>query len=144
MTRKWPTVAGRMSKAVTIWHAQAWAGNPDLHSHEIVIAFGWKHEINPHQGHTWPVYESQAKVGRLCALVDGKNLNEILPNQPTIETLACWLLVRAPAFYDYIEIDAYDGYSIKVERADIPASWREAYLGTDVAVGLDDVRDVTP
>lgn len=127
-TSKWPTVSGVYRRKVTIWHAQAWAGNPDQHSHEFVIGFGWTHEINPTQGHTWSVYETEHKVASLCELVAGKNLNQILPNQPTVETLACWLLVRAPAFYDHITIDCYDGYSIRVDRSGIPAAWTAEYL----------------
>lgn len=135
-TRKWPTVAGRISKTVTIWHAQAWAGNPDLHSHEFRISFCWKHEINPGHGHTWSIHETQAKVDKLCGLVDGKNLNEILPNQPTAETLACWLIVRAPSFYSAVEIDCYENYQVRIERTDLPKSWESHYLGDETPQGL--------
>ncbi len=102
-TRKWPTVAGRISKSITLLHAQAWAGNPDLHSHPAVVTFGWRHEINPNFGHTWSVYETQHKIDKVCALVDGVPFNDLIPEgtQPTIETLACWLLVRTPAFWDW-------------------------------------------
>lgn len=132
MTKKWPTVTGSMRKSITLLHAQAWAGNPDLHEHPITVSFGWRHEINPHFGHTWPVAETQHKIDRLCALVDGKNFNDLIPEgtQPTVETLACWLLVRAPAFYDWVEIDAYEDYRVMVERGDIPKSWQETFLGS--------------
>lgn len=132
MTRKWPTLSGRIRQVATLVHAQAWAGNPDLHSHPITITFGWRHEINPHHGHTWSIYESQAKVAKLIALIDGKNFNDLIPAgvNPTIETMACWLLVRADLF-DYVEIDAYDNYTVHVDKADIPKAWRETYLAGD-------------
>lgn len=138
MTQKWPTIAGSMSKAVTLLHAQAWAGNPDLHAHAIAITFGWRHEINPHHGHTWSVCETQAKIDRLCDLIDNKNFNDLIPagTQPTVETLACWLLVRAPSFYEWIEIEAYGNYRVRVERGDVPKTWVMTYLGNESVQGL--------
>lgn len=133
---KWPMIAGTYSQSVRIWHAQAWAGNPDLHPHDLVISFGWKHEINPSAGHTWSVYETRDKVEQICALVHEKNLNDLLPNQPTIETLACWLLVRTPAFYSHIEIAAYGGYQIRLERKDVSDVWTRHYLGSEAPQGL--------
>jgi hypothetical protein len=127
-TKKWPTLSGKFSRDIVIWHAQAWAGNPDQHSHSITVAFGWKHEINPTHSHTWPVDETKGKVKALCDLVSDKYLNDLLPFNPTVETLACWLLVRAPAFYNYVEIEAYGGYLVRVERTDIPEAWRKVYL----------------
>ena len=127
MTKKWPTVSGKYRRTTILRHAQAWAGNPELHDHKVVVGFGWSHEMNPHHGHTWSVFETEAKVEKLCTLVDGKNFNDLIPpgTQPTVETLACWLLVRAPAFYTYVEIDAYDGYTVRVDRDGIPAHWRK-------------------
>ncbi len=137
-TKKWPTVPGIYRQKVTVWHAQAWAGNPEQHSHEMVIGFGWSHEINPHFGLTWSVYETAHKVKRLCELVDGKNLNDLMPvgMEPTVENLACWLLVRAPAFYDHIAIDCYDGYTVSPKRSDIPEAWRKEYLGPHGSLSL--------
>lgn len=136
MTQKWPTVTGKFRQHITIWHAQAWAGNPDLHSHDIEVTFGWRREINPKHSRTYSVYEAEKKVARLCALVKDKNLNELLPFNPTVETLGCWLLVRAQGLFDFVEIAAYDGYEIHIEKADIPDHWRKVYLGDDLPEAL--------
>lgn len=137
MTTKWPTVKSGFTKTVTIIHAQAWAGNPDPHEHEMKLTFGWKHEINPHHGHTWPLSETHRHIDRLCALIDGKFINDLVaPYKPTVETLACWLFVRTPAFYDSLRIDCYDGYFAKVGRGDIPAEWRKNYMVADLPASL--------
>jgi hypothetical protein len=133
---KWPTVEASLTRKVTIWHAQAWAGNTDQHSHDLFISFGWEREINPRFGHTWSVYETEAKVAKLCALVDGKNLNEILPYQPTVETLACWLMVRCAGIFDYVEIAGYEGYRVRVKNSGIPKNFRDVYLNGDVAPAM--------
>lgn len=136
MTQKWPTVSGAFTRKIRIWHAQAWAGNPEQHPHDIAVTFGWKHEINPRFSHTWPLDETVGKVRQLCELVEDRDLNLILPFNPTVETLACWLLVRAPAFYSHIRIEAYDGYEVRVDRGDIPEHWRKEYLGDARPEGL--------
>lgn len=134
--KSWPMLEQQYGQPVKIWHAQAWAGNPDLHDHDITIAFGWKRAINPHYGHTWSVYESGPKVEKLCALVHEKNLNELVrPYQPTIETLAGWLLARATLF-DWIEISAYGGYRVRLSQRDLSDFWRKAYLGSDAPEAL--------
>ena len=120
-------ISGSYSKAATVWHAQAWAGNPHLHSHDVVLTFGWKRPIVPELGRTESVYDIEAEVSRLCALVDGKNLNAILPHQPTVETLACWLLSRASDFYGWVEIEAYGGYRLRLDRSDFPADAQTFY-----------------
>lgn len=136
MTTKWPTLTGSIRKTITIWHSQAWAGNPELHPHDVTITFGWKRQINPWFSRTYSLDEAQKKADKLCYLVADRNLNEFLPFNPTVETLACWLLVRAQGLLDWIEIEAYDGYKVRLERPDIPEKWRKVYLGEDLPQGL--------
>lgn len=126
---KHPIFSGSYSHKIIIWHAQAWAGNPEQHSHDFTVHLHWQNEIVAEDGRAKSVYDIEREVKELCALVDDKNLNKILPFQPTAETLACWLLLRAPAFYNAIQIDCYDGYSIKLNRENIPAgTYKQIYL----------------
>lgn len=105
--------------------------------HVFGVRFGWKHEINPTFGHTWTIGETADNVRAVLALVDDKNLNEVMaPWEPTAELLACWLLVRTPAFYDWCEIECYDNYRVRVERKGLPKEFKAKFLGEAVPLSL--------
>jgi 6-pyruvoyl-tetrahydropterin synthase len=134
MSDSWPKVSGKFTQKVTIFHALPSLGNPDQHSHEFEVSLGWVHEVNPFFGYTWSLEDTQGKINRLLAQVDGKNLNDVLPVPPTAEMLACWLLSQAPEFYDYVEIRCYENYQIRVDRRGVRANDR--FFGSNNKISL--------
>lgn len=132
MKGSWPKVSCEYKRAITYMHALPVLGYPHPHKHTVTARLGWRHEINLQTGCTWSIAETEQIADKFLALVDGKDLNALLPFPPTVEMLAVWLMVRMPAFYDYIAIDSHDGrYSVQIGRNDIRPEMKESLLGKD-------------
>lgn len=136
----WPVIEGSWGRYVCVTHSLAHMGQPELHQHDVQVRVGWRHEINPTRGCTWSLHETTTKIDKLLRLVDGKNLTELL--QParvpaTAEWLALFLLVHAPAFYLWVEVEAYAGYRVRAYRGQVRAVWEKRLLKAGASKAVD-------
>lgn len=100
------------------------------HSHHYVVQFGWTHEIQPMYGYTHEWMKQRRDFERVVSQVSGQFLNDILPMQPSAEVLAMWLLAQTePAYCDHVIVQAYDGYTVRVDRALQRSEWTQFLAG---------------
>lgn len=137
MRGAWPKVSASWGGPVVATHSLPGVGNPEPHSHDFHIRIGFTHEINPRHGHSgFPIDKLEGMFRKLAALIDGKDLNALLPFPPTAENLAVWLLVRCPGFIDYVEIRGYGEYIVSANRDGLRSEMAAGYMGTDSVLEL--------
>lgn len=129
MKGAWPKVDASRSRSITIYHSLPRLGNACPHAHDLIVRLGWSHEINPSQGHTWPLAETDRVLEEQLKRIDGKDLDGILPLPPTAEVLACWLLSQFPPCYDWLEVEAYNGYKVRANRVGLRSEWIAFFRG---------------
>ena len=124
----WPVVTCSVSADFSAVHSLPRIGVAELHGHAYAVRAGWTHEINPFFGHTKPMQEMRIDLDELVELVNGKNLNEVLaPYPPTAETLACWLMANLPDYWQWVEVECYGGYRVRVEANHLRRAWANQY-----------------
>ena len=108
----WPIVSASITRKFTATHALKVAGGCNQpHLHDYTVRFGFRHEMVPGSGlvGSKPLCDWDADCRDAIALVDGKDLNEVLaPRPPTLEYLALFLFAQLPAYYDWVECEAYE------------------------------------
>jgi hypothetical protein len=84
------------------------------------VRFGFRHEVNPKFGLTGSksLSEWDKACSKAIVLVDGANLNEVMaPAPPTLEMLALFLFSKVPAYFDWVECEAYEPkLTVRVDR----------------------------
>lgn len=123
MKGSWPKVTCSIERRITASHSLREMGNPDFHSHEYLLRAGYTHEINPRFGVTKSMSDMRPDLDELANMLDGKNLNEVLPFEPTAEIMACWIMANLPAYWDFVEIECYDGYKVRSEANGMRREW---------------------
>lgn len=78
-------------------------------------------------GCTKSMQEMEKDLAELTAAIDGSYLNDLLPFPPTAEILACWIMARLPAYWQFVEIDCYDGYKVRVQADSMRSEWAEKF-----------------
>lgn len=138
MKGAWPFVKTSRGVDVEIYHSLPRLGNSELHSHIVNIRISINQEINPQFGHNgFPLDKTDHCLKKIAALVDRKNLNDLMPFPPTAENLCVWLFVRCPGFIEAVEVDAYDGYRVSVDRSKpMRSEMVAAYRGADSVLEL--------
>lgn len=133
MNTHWPRVEARVTRRFRATHSLPGLGNAAPHSHDYEVVFGYCQEINPTRGVSkCSLSELLAEVDATVALVDGKDLNAVLPVTPTAEWLACWLLVnvgcdanRRTYTWEFVIVRAYGCFETRAEMLRIPEKWRD-------------------
>lgn len=135
MKGSWPKVSASWGGPVRASHSLPF--NPVKHEHDFLIHIGWTHEINPRHGHSgFPLDKIDRMFLKLAALIQDKNLNDLMPFPPTAENLAVWLLVRCPGFIDFVQVQGYGEYVVRVERSGLRSEMVAAYLNGDSVLEL--------
>lgn len=127
MKNSWPKVTCSVQQTVIASHSLPSIGFAPTHQHSYVIRAGWTHEINPSMGCTKSMQEMEKDLAELTAAIDGSYLNDLLPFPPTAEILACWIMARLPAYWQFVEIDCYDGYKVRVQADSMRSEWAEKF-----------------
>lgn len=117
----WPIVSSSITRTFTASHALKVAGGcADQHPHDYTARFGFRHEVSPKTGlvGSKALGEWDEACVEAVAAVAGMNLNEVLaPRPPTLEFLALYLFSLMPAYFDWVEVEAYDPkMTAKIER----------------------------
>lgn len=132
MKRSWPKVTGSIRFEFDADHAMPRIGKgcECRHTHHYAVTFGWTHEIMPPQGFTHEFMKQRDEFADVVAMVADKYLNDVLPMQPSAEVLAMWLLAQTePAYCDHVIVEAYDGYTVRVDRGQQRSEWMEFLAG---------------
>lgn len=132
MKGSWPKVTGSIRFEFDAEHAMLRIGGgcECRHAHHYVVWFGWTHEVQPMDGFTHEFREQRGKFSPLVARVRGQFLNDLLPMQPSAEVLAMWMLAQTdPAYCDHVIVQAYDDYTVRVDRALQRSEWMEFLAG---------------
>jgi 6-pyruvoyl-tetrahydropterin synthase len=132
LKRSWPKVTAQIRFEFDADHAMPRIGKgcECRHAHHYAVTFGWTHEIMPRMGYTHEFMEHRRDLAELIDRVAGKYLNDVLPMQPSAEVLALWLLAQTdPAYCDHVIVQAYDGYTVRVDRGLQRSEWMEFLAG---------------
>ena len=103
------------------------AKNPEakiLHEHIYSLIIILAHEFNPTQsGWTFDFDEIDRRVKPLLNILEGANLNELLPFEPTSEVLACWCVANTEPFVTGVRIEENNRSSTTALRKNIKPEW---------------------
>ena len=83
-----------------------------LHGHNWQITVFCKSEVLDDQG----MVVDFATISNVCAIIDHKNLNDVLGFMPTAENLAKWLCTQVPQCYR-VEVEETPGNTAIYEEA---------------------------
>ncbi|CAB4121256.1 COG0720 6-pyruvoyl-tetrahydropterin synthase [uncultured Caudovirales phage] len=127
MKTTWPKV--RISHTLKFYaeHSLPEIGVAERHGHEFTLTAGWLHEINPYHGCTKPMQDIRKDLAEVVVLLDSKYLNDVFRHPPTAETMACWIMARLPEYWDFVRIEAYDGFSAEVQAGVMRSEWLAEY-----------------
>ena len=127
-TSGFPLVEAEITIKFGATHALPAIGVGDVHYHLWTVSAGWKHEINPHQGCTKPMQAMYKELNDILITLRDKNLSEIFAPYPaTAETLACYIMAKLPAYWMFVQVQAYDGYRVRVDANAMRSAWAKQY-----------------
>jgi 6-pyruvoyl-tetrahydropterin synthase len=132
MKGSWPKVTASLRFDCEAIHAMIRLGGECAkpHVHRYEITFGWTHEIQPRQGYTHERSEQHAKFTKIIQRIQGADLNNLLPMQPSAEVLALWALAQLePAYCDHVIVRCYDGYEVRADRQRQRGEWMQFLAG---------------
>lgn len=110
-------------------HSLPGVGAAYLHSHTYTMRFGYRQEIQPRQGVTKALRDMAHDVDIVVGKLANQNLNRVLPLPPTAEVLALWSLAQLPGTWEFVEVDAYEGFRARVDRQSMRSEWSEFFAG---------------
>lgn len=116
MTQGFPKIEMKVARKFRAMHSLPRFGNPEPHWHDYVARIGYMHEIAPFTGATKSIDDVISAVDPVIAKIDGKNLNELMAAWPTAEFVAMWILRELPPYFDFVEVDAYEVLTVRVDR----------------------------
>jgi len=124
----WPIIEAEITIKFGAVHSLPAIGVAELHWHLWEVSAGWRHEINPHMGHTKPMQEMHRDLDKIIDKLRDKNLSTMFDPYPaTAETLACYIMAKLPAYWSFVEVRAYDCYRVRVEANAMRRLWTENY-----------------
>lgn len=124
----WPLVEAEITIKFGATHSLPAIGVGDVHYHLWTVSAGWKHEINPHQGCTKPMQEMYKELNEILITLRDRNLSMVFDPYPaTAETLACYIMAKLPAYWMFVQVQAYDGYRVRVDANAMRSAWAEKY-----------------
>lgn len=123
---RWPRATVSVDRVFAAMHSLPDLGVEEPHAHEYRVRAGFTHEINPSAGCTMPMQTMVASLDIVLApLRTCKLLNEVL-QPPTAEVMAQWILQRLPPYWQFVEIECYEGFRVRVLATDrVPATFKE-------------------
>lgn len=128
MTSGFPIVTCSVSSKISATHSLPSIGFGDPHEHDYEIRAGWTLEINPYMGCTKSMQEMRRGLVEITDKIHGRNLNELFsPHPPTAETLACWVMARLPAYWDFVEVRCYGDFVVRVQANAMRGEWTKKY-----------------
>lgn len=128
MKGSWPKVIARVERRITAFHSLPQFDHADLHDHAYLIRAGWRHEINPEDGCTKSMQDMRKDLDKIVDHINGCYLNDLFGLPPTVETMACWIMARLPSYWQFVEIECYSGYFVRVDAESMRSEWTQAYL----------------
>ena len=127
-TSGFPIVEASVRTQFEASHSLPGLGVAEPHSHVWQVRAGWRHEINPHMGCTKPMQSMQQDLQALVKKLEGADLSKKFGTLPaTSETIACWIMAHLPAYWMFVEIEAYSGYRVRVQADALRAAWAARY-----------------
>ncbi len=132
MKGSWPKVSASLILRFFASHSMPRIGGSSAipHLHDYEVCFGWTHEIQPRFGYTHEIGEQRTKFTALLDRLREKNLNDILPMQPSAEVIALWLLANTePAYCDHVIVRTYEGYEVRADRELQRSEWMRFLAG---------------
>ena len=127
MKGAWPKVRCSVTAKFTAEHSLPELGVATRHSHDYAVIAGWTHEINPYSGCTKSLQDMRRDIDEIVLLLAGKYLNDVFKFPPTAETMACWIMARLPEYWDFVRVEAYEGYTAEVSANSMRSEWLEQY-----------------
>lgn len=124
----WPKITSSVERLITATHSLPDIGAAEPHEHKYLVRAGWTHEINPTRGCTKSMAEMEHDFFGVVSQLDGADLNVVLPFAPTAETMACWVMARLPAFWQFVEIECYGSYKVRITAGSMRQEWTKQYL----------------
>lgn len=127
----WPKISGSVQRTFEATHALVGVtgGSEEPHSHRYAVRFGFIHEVPPSTGlaGSKALADWSRDIDGALRHVDGGDLNLTLaPYPPTIEVLAMRLLSLMPAYFEWVEVSAYEPlYTVRVDRRGLRIEWPE-------------------
>lgn len=127
-TSGFPIVEAEITIKFGATHSLPDFGVGEVHYHLWTVSAGWRHEINPHHGCTKPMQEMYRELNSILVPLQDKNLSFVfMPYPATAETLACYIMAKLPAYWTFVEVQAYDNYRVRVEGNVMRKAWTEIY-----------------
>ena len=105
MSKRFPRASVEVWYAFTATHSIARSKKADAripHDHDYEIGIGFHHERNG--PYTWDRYELHEKYSPLIDALNGQDLNEVIGEDASDETLASWCVAKLPGWVDYVII----------------------------------------
>lgn len=127
MKSSWPKIIASVTDTFTASHSLPDIGAVEPHHHIWTVTAGWINEINPYHGCTKPMQEMKKDLKEILGLMDGKHLNDLMKFPPTSETIACFVMGRLPAYWQFVRVEAYDGYMVECRADTMRSEWLEQY-----------------
>lgn len=128
MKDAWPKVTCSIERRIAASHSLPGLGVAHAHEHDYLIRAGWTHEINPSLGCTKAMQEMEHDIAEISGRLHSMYLNDLMPFPPTAEVLACWIMARLPAYWQFVEIECYGNYRVRVQADAMRSEWTERFL----------------
>lgn len=131
MKNSWPKLTCSVERKIYALHELPGSiGNFKQHGHDYLIRAGWTHEVNPMKGVTKPMQAWRAELDEILDLLDRRDLNMAMePWTPTAENLACWIMARLPSYWQFVEIECYEGFRVRITADSMRSEWAAQFLG---------------
>mgnify|MGYP006289605997 CR=1 FL=1 len=127
MSKGFPKLTAAATTRFTASHALPDIGVEKPHYHTWTIKAGYTHEMHPEKGCTFPMQQMRKQLQDIVDQLDGQHLNDILLFPPTSENIACWILVRLPNYWEFVQVEAYDGFEVTITQAGLREYGRDVY-----------------
>lgn len=127
MKDSWPKVSASVEYSISCTHSLPSIGVSDPHSHSYIVRAGWSHEINPDMGCTKSLSDMEKDVRPLLDQLNGANLNDVFDFPPTAEIMACWIMARLPAYWQFVEIECYGNYRVRIQADAMRSEWADRF-----------------
>lgn len=111
-----PKVEISITRTFEAEHSLPAVGVAQRHDHSYRVECGYAQAIRPELGCARPMQEAAEEVGAVLSRLQDRNLNDVLPGPPTAEVMACWILAQLPEHWEWVSIQAYEGFMCRVDR----------------------------
>ena len=127
MSIPFPKVRVERHYSFRAWHQLPASKNPmakTRHWHDYKMVVILDHEANPNgAGWAFDYDEIDSRVKPIIEELDGCDLNELCPYNPTSEMVACWVLSMFPEFVSGVRVSENNRSSAEIMKKNINVEW---------------------